>query len=187
MADIDKPRRAKIPTKEFLADLRSPLTDRELRAKYGLSARNFVNLVKALVARNLVSQQDLALRRQKSEQRDLAKESEFLSQLYICPNCSHPSPHPFETCPACGASAEEVGEATRPFDFVTSSGEHFFLEEAPQAVTQEVEILNEEDVIEEVPEVEEEEKEPPQEKEPPGRESSAGPLRSWLAKLRPHS
>jgi len=40
-------------------------------------------------------------------QRDLAKETEFLSGLYICPQCSHPHPKPFEKCPACGAHPSE--------------------------------------------------------------------------------
>lgn len=95
------PRRT-IPLKKFLADYRSLLDDRELMEKYGLSARSFVNLIKALMQKNLITSRDLAKRRELAVQRDLVRESQFLSSLYICPNCSHPSPNPFDVCPACG-------------------------------------------------------------------------------------
>lgn len=96
------PRRT-IPLKKFLADYRSLLDDRELMEKYGLSARSFVNLIKALIQKNLITSRDLANRREVAAQRDMVKESQFLSSLYICPHCSHPSPNPFNICPACGA------------------------------------------------------------------------------------
>ncbi len=99
------PRRT-VPLKKFLADYRSLLDDRELMEKYGLSARSFVNLIKALVQKNLITSRDLAKRRELAVQRDLVKESQFLSSLYICPHCSHPSPNPFSVCPACGTDTQ---------------------------------------------------------------------------------
>jgi hypothetical protein len=99
------PRRT-IPLKKFLADYRSLLDDRQLMEKYGLSARSFLNLIKALVQKNLITSHDLANRRELSVQRDMVKESQFLSSLYICPHCSHPSPTPFDVCPACGADTQ---------------------------------------------------------------------------------
>jgi hypothetical protein len=182
MADTNEPKRGTIPTREFLADFRGSMTDRELREKYGLSARNFVSLIKALKEHNLVSQKDLAMRRHMSEQRDLAKESQFLSQLFICPNCSHPSPHFFETCPACGAGTADVGAPTRPADLRTPSGEHFFVEEALQENTEEIEMLDEKDVIEEVPETHH--GDPRQEEEAAATKPGLSPLRSWLSKLK---
>jgi hypothetical protein len=183
MTDTEsEPRRGKVPTREFLADFRSHLTDRELREKYGLSARSFVSLIKALVQSNVISRQDLSIRRQMSEKRDIAKESQFLSQLFICPNCSHPSPHPFEICPACGASTAEVGAPTRSADLVTPSGEHFYVEEAPQATTQEVELLSEEDVIEE--EQEDKKDAAPEDGEPAEKKQGLGSWRSLFSKLK---
>lgn len=188
MADFNEPRRGKVPVREFLADFRSPMTDRELREKYGLSARNFVNLMKALVENKIISQQDLATRRQMSVQRDLAKESEFLAQLFICPNCSHPSPHPFETCPACGARSSSAGSEMRSPNLVTPTGGHFVVEESPLEITQETEILNEEEVIEEVPEGQEEPAEkkgkPPEEGGAQEKKSGLGSLRSLLSKFK---
>ncbi len=94
MAENNQDQRQKIPLKRFLADFRSPLDDRELMQRYGLSARSFVTLVTTLMKKNLLDKRDLDKRKEIAVQRDLARESQFLSSLYICPNCSHPSPTP---------------------------------------------------------------------------------------------
>jgi hypothetical protein len=65
---------------------------------------------------------------------------------------------------------------------MTPSGEHFFVEEALQATTEEIEILDEKDVIEEVPETEH--GDPRQEEESAATKSGKSPLRSWLSKLK---
>jgi hypothetical protein len=122
-------RRGKVPLKSFLSDLRSDSTDQELREKYSLSARGFVSLIKALVAKNVVTAADLEKRREMAVQRDLAKESQFLSGLYICPNCSHPHPRPFEQCPACGANPSEVTQPIPLDDMMSDTGSHLYLEE----------------------------------------------------------
>jgi len=188
MADSKEPKRGKIPIREFLADFRSRMTDRELREKYDLSARNFVSLIKALVESRMVSQQDLSIRRQMSVQRDLAKESEFLSQLFICPFCSHPSPHSFETCPACGGKISTSTEFMGPFDAGRAAGGHF-AEESEDSVTQEVEIIEEEEAT--VEREASQPEEPPREESgskpeeaEPGRKYSLSTLRSLLSKLK---
>jgi len=145
----EKPRR-KVPIREFLADFRSSRTDRELREKYNLSARGFVSLIKALLQQNIISSVDLAKRREMSVKRDLARESEFLAGLFICRNCSHPSPHPFERCPACGAEAPPASDHEIP-GVITPTHNHIFVEESPGSVTQETEVLSEADIEEEKP------------------------------------
>jgi hypothetical protein len=151
MVDNTEQRRAKVPIREFLADFRSSLDDRELREKYNLSARGFVSLIKALLAQNLISPSDLSKRKEVAVKRDLAKESQFLAGLFICPQCSHPSPHAFDQCPACGTELHtRVGGAIP--GTVTSSGNHVLVEESPSDLTQETEILPEADVEEEAPE-----------------------------------
>jgi hypothetical protein len=122
-------RRGKVPLKSFLSDLRSNSTDQELREKYGLSARGFVSLIKALMAKNVVTAADLEKRREMAVQRDLAKESQFLSGLCICPNCSHPHPRPFEQCPACGASLSEATQQIPLHDMLSTTGSHLYIEE----------------------------------------------------------
>jgi hypothetical protein len=129
MSDVTQETRTKIPLTRFLKDFRSSLTDHELREKYGLSARNFVSLIRALLARNIISPDDLAQRRELAVQRDLAKESQFLSGLFICPNCSHPHPEPFEKCPACGMEMEHTASGQRTRDPISTTGRHFYVDD----------------------------------------------------------
>lgn len=130
MAD-QTPKQGRVPLQEFLKDFRSPLSDSELRAKYALSARGFVSLIKALFAREKITQEDLVKRKETAVQRDLEKEHEFLAQLYICPNCGHPHPTPFSSCPACGADTSEAfGTADLTLDPLTSTGDHFYVDES---------------------------------------------------------
>ena len=123
MTDQSDQKRGRVPLKSFLADFRSPLTDAELKEKYSLNARNFVSLIKALLDQNLVTPQDLIRRNEMTVQRDLAKESEFLSGLYICPHCSHPHPSPFRTCPACGGEAGDAFAAQELLQSIFTSSE----------------------------------------------------------------
>jgi len=188
MADSKESRRGKIPIREFLADFRSPMTDRELREKYNLSARNFVSLIKALVESRMVSQQDLSVRRQMAVERDLAKESEFLSQPYICPFCSHASPHAFEICPACGGRIEASAHPMGP-SIPRTATDWLLEEESSNSVTQEVEIIEEEDTTE-GHEASQQEQPPASQSEPKpedderGKKYSLSSLRSLFSKLK---
>jgi hypothetical protein len=127
MTDPTQDSPGKVPLKPFLADFRSTSTDHELREKYGLSAVGFVSLIKALLAQKLINTEDLAKRREMAVQRDLAKQSKFLSGLTICPNCSHPSPHPFKKCPACGADAPGPASQEELLDNVPTSGDYAYV------------------------------------------------------------
>jgi hypothetical protein len=129
MADKTEPIRGKVPLNQFLADFRSHLTDHEVREKYELSAKAFVSLIKALLAKNIITPADLEKRKVMAVQRDLAKESEFLSGLSICPNCSHPHPKPFEKCPACGADPAAFIPRHETVDPLSTSGRHFYIED----------------------------------------------------------
>jgi hypothetical protein len=150
MADNTEKPRAKVPIREFLSDFRSALTDRELREKYNLSPRGFVSLIKALLAQEIISSVDLAKRREISVKRDMARESEFLAGLYICRNCSHPSPRPFDRCPACGAEPPE-GSDHEISSVLTPTKSHVLVEESPGSITQETEVLSDADIEEEAP------------------------------------
>ena len=150
MADNTEKPRAKVPIREFLSDFRSALTDRELREKYNLSPRGFVSLIKALLAQEIISSVDLAKRRELSVKRDMARESEFLAGLYICPNCSHPSPRPFDRCPACGAQPSQDSDRGIS-STLTPTQSHVLVEESPGSVTQETEVISDADIEEEEP------------------------------------
>jgi len=119
--------RLKIPLKRFLADFRSPLDDRELMQRYGLSARSFVNLITTLMKKNVLSKSDLDKRKEVAAQRDLARETQFLSSLYICAHCSHPSPTPFDKCPACGAELKPPSREEELYPPITTSEGHAYV------------------------------------------------------------
>jgi hypothetical protein len=136
--------RSRFPLKSFLADFRSNLTDQELKHRYKLSTQAFVVLIRDLAAKNVIEETDLARRREMAVQRDLAKESEFLAGLFICPNCSHPSPEPFETCPACGARPDDFLPGEELLDSLATSGKHIQVED----IDEEVEVVEESDASE---------------------------------------
>jgi hypothetical protein len=129
MSEKTEPPRGKVPLNQFLADFRSKLTDHELREKYDLSAKAFISLIKALLGKNIINPGDLEKRKVMAVQRDLAKESEFLSGLYICPNCNHPHPQPFERCPACGAKPGDHVPQQEALDPLSTSGAHFYVDD----------------------------------------------------------
>jgi hypothetical protein len=143
MTDPTQDSPGKVPLKPFLADFRSTLTDHELREKYELSAVGFVSLIKALLAQKLITTDDLAKRREIAVQRDLAKQTKFLSGLTICPHCSHPSPHPFEKCPACGADAPVHVSQEESEENVPTSGDYAYVGADGEDV--EVELIEEDD------------------------------------------
>ncbi len=120
MPGQDDAGRPKIPLKTFLADFKGNVSDQELIRKYGLSAQVFAKLIKTLLAKGIVTTQDLQKRRDAAVQRDLEKESEFLAGLYICPNCGHPNPTPFDVCPACGASVDSFSSSRDAMQSLTT-------------------------------------------------------------------
>jgi hypothetical protein len=167
MAENTQDERRKIPIKRFLSDFRSPLEDRELMQRYGLSARSFVNLVTTLMKKNLITKKDLDKRKEIAAQRDLARESQFLSSLYICHNCSHPSPSPFEKCPACGAASSSP-QQEEDYPPITTSEGHAYI--PPTVAFDEVEV---EEITEETDEP------PPKNK---GKSSAVGTVRSFFSR-----
>jgi hypothetical protein len=121
----------KISIKEFVHDFKNAVPDQALKDKYRLSAKGFVALVKKLLEKGILVQGDLTRRKEVAAQRDLAKEAQFLQGLYICPQCGHPHPVPFEECPACGAKVADFKPAQDVLDnlSLTTSGSHIYLED----------------------------------------------------------
>lgn len=177
MPDQTEQRRGRIPLNSFLSDFRSSLTDHELRERYGLSARNFISLIKSLLERNIISTEDLARRKEMAVKRDLAKESEFLSGLFICPNCSHPHPVRFEVCPACGIQIVESDEQKPQEVSITTSGDHLYVQDGGG---DEIEVTVSED--DELPPTELIPAMPEPEKT--GSQKSPSLVRSFLSKLK---
>lgn len=136
MADSTQQTRAKIPLKRFLADYKSGVPDREVMQKYGLSARSMISLIKTLVEKKVLDADDLAKRKQMTEQVELVKEQRFLKGLFICPNCGHPHPQQFDVCPACGASLADHGRPEPIVEDVTTTGGHFYIDDTTTVVNQ---------------------------------------------------
>jgi hypothetical protein len=127
--------RGKVPLKPFLKDVRSNLTDQELMRKYQLSAHAFVSLMKALFQKKYITPQDLARRKEINVKKDLARESQFLATLCICPNCGHPHPEPFDVCPACGAQMDDYHPAQEVLVSMSTIGVEVPVDELPKSPT----------------------------------------------------
>lgn len=125
--------RGKVPLKPFLKDFKSSVSDQELRDRYELTPRSYLNLVKALLDKQIISPEDLARRKEMAVQRDLAKEAKFIAGLNMCSFCGHPSPVPFQECPACGAPAKQEVDAEPKQDpkrsLLTETGGHFYVDD----------------------------------------------------------
>jgi hypothetical protein len=134
MADQTEQKRAKIPLKQFLADYKSGVSDREVMQRYALSARSLVSLIKTLVEKQVLTPHDLAQRKELTSRQELVKETQFLKSLFICPNCGHPHPQRFDVCPACGANPDHFAEPDRVVEDVTTTGGHFYVEDLTTSV-----------------------------------------------------
>ncbi len=135
MADQQGERRGSVPLKAFLADWKAHMSDHDLREKYKLSAQAFIKLIKALIAKGVITPKDLARRKEMTVQRDLAREAEFIAGLFMCPHCGHPSPQRFEECPACGYVMSEAATRTENLiDSLTTQGGRFHVEEEVEEI-----------------------------------------------------
>lgn len=136
MAEQTQDKRARIPLKRFLADYKSGVPDREVMQKYDLSARSLISLIKTLMEKEILSPEDLAQRKQMTEQMELVKERQFLKGLFICPKCGHPHPQQFEVCPACEARLEDYAAPERVAEDVTTTGGYFYVDDTTTIVDQ---------------------------------------------------
>lgn len=195
MPDPQQPRTGKIPLKDFLNDFRSTTTDADLKKKYQLSARGFVSLIKALLEKGLITPQDLTRRKEMAVQRDLAKESQFLSGLFLCPNCSHPHPGPFDMCPACGVVLGEAHAAEELLDSVFSTtGSHMIVPETDAVTVTDAETLGDTQLLPSMQDTQlltpedlkrgEEQEETAEPEKPKKKASPLRSVRSFLSKLK---
>jgi hypothetical protein len=93
------------------------MSDHGLREKYNLTAVSYVRLIQVLLEREVITEKDLEQRREAAVQKDLERQSKFISGLFLCPACSHPSPTKFDVCPAC---EERVDDYTHEDDMSTT-------------------------------------------------------------------
>lgn len=103
------PVKAKIS--EFVKDYCNGVSDRELLAKYGITPKETIQLVKKLIGQGTISKEQYFERTRKIEEAKAREEKAFLKSLYHCPVCSHIQPTPFTVCPACGTEISQTDAA----------------------------------------------------------------------------
>jgi serine/threonine protein kinase len=103
----------KLDVQKFAGDYRKGISDRELLAKYKISAPELVALVKKLIHGGQISKEDYFERNRRIDELRAIREKDFLKSLHHCPVCSHVHPTPFTTCPACGTDITEYEKAQR--------------------------------------------------------------------------
>lgn len=103
---------ALLDVEQFVNDYRLGVKDRDLIAKYKLTAKEMVKVVKKLINEGQITRDDYFNRNKKIEELETRQEKDFLSSLHHCPVCSHIHPSPFTVCPACGAEVSPKPEET---------------------------------------------------------------------------
>ncbi|MBI4964311.1 MAG: hypothetical protein HY913_13625 [Desulfomonile tiedjei] len=101
----------KLDVQKFAVDYRKGVSDRDLLAKYKISAQELLAIVKKLIKGGHISKEDYFDRNRKIDELKAIREKDFLKSLHHCPVCSHVQPIPFSTCPACGTDIAEHQEA----------------------------------------------------------------------------
>jgi len=87
----------------FVRDYCAGVKDRELLARYGLSAKQIGQLVKTLINKGTITKEQYLNRNRVIAELNAREEKDFLKSLSHCPVCGHMHPTPFTHCPACGS------------------------------------------------------------------------------------
>ena len=107
MAASQKP---KVSAKEVLSDIRSGMTLSDLKHKYGLSDKGAESLFRKLVAKGLVTEEELPKSLgPDSVQEGLPREKKENS-VWRCPACGAPQDAQLAECPICGVVAAKFLE-----------------------------------------------------------------------------
>ena len=100
----------KLDVEQFARDYRVGVKDRDLIAKYKLTAKEMVSVVKKLINDGQITREDYFSRNRRIEELETRQEKDFLKSLHHCPVCSHVHPTPFTVCPACGADVSAYAQ-----------------------------------------------------------------------------
>jgi hypothetical protein len=121
MAASQKP---KVSAKEVLSDIRSGMTLSELKHKYGLSDKGAESLFRKLLAKGLVTEEELPKSLEPdSVQEELPREKNEKS-VWRCPACGAPQDVQLAECPVCGVVAAKFLEPK------TKRTEHIIVEKS---------------------------------------------------------
>jgi eukaryotic-like serine/threonine-protein kinase len=98
----------KVSVREFVQDYCAGVADRDLIAKYRISAKDLIWLVKKLIQDGMITKDQYFYRNRKIDEEKVLKEKAFLQSLFHCPVCDHIQPLPFTRCPACEADISKI-------------------------------------------------------------------------------
>jgi len=98
----------KLNVEEFITDYCDGVNDRDLLAKFKITAKEMVGLVRKLINEGRITKEQYFSRSQRIEERESRQEKAFLQSLSHCPICGHIQPIAFTICPACGTDVSEV-------------------------------------------------------------------------------
>jgi hypothetical protein len=93
---------------EFVKDYCNGVRDQEMLAKFNITGRQMLSIVKKLINEGVINKRDYFERAKRIEDAAHQREKQFLQSLYSCDICGHLQPDRFEQCPACGADASEI-------------------------------------------------------------------------------
>lgn len=98
-----------IRVKDFLDDVRSGATDRQLLEKYYLSEVGLAKFFELLEERNILTAEEIHARKRHAQARDLkGKDVADEKSSYICPCCLASHDVMFDICPSCGISFHQL-------------------------------------------------------------------------------
>lgn len=100
----------KFNAQEFVKDYCNGVRDQDMLAKYQITGRQMLGIVKKLVNEGVINKKDYFERAKRIEDAAHIREKEFLQSLFSCDICGHLQPTHFDQCPACGADATELNE-----------------------------------------------------------------------------
>jgi eukaryotic-like serine/threonine-protein kinase len=98
----------KVNVREFVKDYCAGVTDRDVIAKYRISAKDLIWLVKKLIQDGMITKDQYFDRNRKIEEKKALQEKAFIQSLFHCPVCDHIQPLPFTRCPACETDIAKI-------------------------------------------------------------------------------
>lgn len=98
-----------IRVKDFLDDVRSGATDRQLLEKYYLSEIGLAKFFEMLEERNILTAEEIRARKRHTQAGDLSgQDVSDERSSYICPCCLASHDVMFDICPSCGISFHQL-------------------------------------------------------------------------------
>ncbi len=103
----DKPK-TKIKASEIVSDIRSGMSEPELKQKYGLRQKSLEQALGKLSAAGLLTDIEIQKWNKSNENYDLRPRPEVRIPQWRCPSCNAPQPEEKDECPVCGVVIKKL-------------------------------------------------------------------------------